>query len=221
MAEQEPNTTVSCSGCGTSVPEPRRIEDREPCPTCGSMARTFAVTLADKAEVRDGLAYKARHGDVGKVKPYLEAYSGSDYYRDSEEWRQVARVVDRENDRYTERIVDAAGNVVRDVDESLREHRGRGAAKRRRPEEPLASCRTEWVIALATVGFLAEVAGVGLIVLDIRDSRRQGRRIVERGQRHRIEQVVEYEQPPPMSAVGGQQPSLDERIALLEDRLRS
>jgi len=50
--------------------------------------------------------------------------------------------------------------------------------------------RTEWVIALATIGFLAEVAGVGLIVLDIRDSRRQGRRIVERGQRHRIEQVV-------------------------------
>lgn len=139
MAEQEPNTTVSCSGCGTSVPEPRRIEDREPCPTCGSMARTFAVTLADKAEVRDGLAYKARHGDVGKVKPYLEAYSGSDYYRDSEEWRQVSRVVDRENDRYTERIVDAAGNVVRDVDEPLREHRGRGAAKRRRPEEPPAS----------------------------------------------------------------------------------
>jgi hypothetical protein len=78
--------------------------------------------------------------------------------------------------------------------------------------------RTEWVIALATVGFLAEVAGVGLIVLDIRDSRRQGRRIVERGQRHRIEQVVEYDQPPPMSAVGGQQPSLDERITLLEGR---
>jgi len=33
--------------------------------------------------------------------------------------------------RYTERIVDAAGNVVRNVDEPLSEHRGHGTAKRR------------------------------------------------------------------------------------------
>jgi hypothetical protein len=32
--------------------------------------------------------------------------------------------------RYTERIVDAAGNVVRDVDEPLSDHRGHGTAKR-------------------------------------------------------------------------------------------
>jgi hypothetical protein len=131
VADQEPNTTVWCSGCGTFVPEPRRIEDREPCPTCGSTARTFAVTLTDSAEAYDSLAYKARHGDVGKVKPYREAFTGSDYHRDSKEWRQFSRVVDRENDRYTERIMDAAGNVVRDVGEPLSQHRGHGAAKRR------------------------------------------------------------------------------------------
>jgi hypothetical protein len=134
MAEEEPHTTVSCSGCGTSVPEPGRIEDREPCPTCGSMARTFAVTLAGKVEVRGSLATKARHGDVGKVKPHREAYTGSDYHRDTKEWRQVSRVVDRERDRYTERIVDAAGNVVGDVDEPLSDHRGHGAAKRHRAQ---------------------------------------------------------------------------------------
>jgi hypothetical protein len=137
MAGQEPNTTVSCSGCGASVPEPPGwIEDRGPCLTCGSTARTFAVTLTDKAEAHDSLATKARHGDVGKVKPYREAFSGFDYHRDIEEWRQVSRVVDRESDRYTERIVDAAGNVVREVDEPLSQHRGRGAAKRRPPTDP-------------------------------------------------------------------------------------
>lgn len=134
MAKQEPNTTVSCSGCGTSVPEPPRIKDRKPCPTCASMARTFAVTLTDKVEAHDGLASKARHGDVGKVRPYREAYTGSDYHRDSRKWRQVSRVVDRENNRYTERIVDAAGNVVREINEPLSQHRGHGAAKRRRPQ---------------------------------------------------------------------------------------
>ena len=129
MAEQAPNPTVSCRGCGASVPEPPRIEDRQPCPACGSTARTFASTLAATVEPRSSLAHKARHGEVGKVKPYREAFSGSDYHRDTEEWRQVSRVVDRENDRYTERVVDAAGDVVREVDEPLSEHRGRGAAK--------------------------------------------------------------------------------------------
>jgi uncharacterized protein (DUF1684 family) len=89
------------------------------------------VTLTDKAEAHDSLATKARHGHVGTVKPYRETFSGFDYYRDTAEWRQVSRVVDREADRYTERIVDATGNVVRDVDEPLTDHRGHGAARRR------------------------------------------------------------------------------------------
>jgi hypothetical protein len=131
VAEPEPNTSVSCSECGTSVPEPPRIEDEEPCPSCGSLARMFAVAMTDKVEAHDGLAYKARHGDIGKAKPYREAFTGFDYHRDTKQWRQVFRVVDRERDRYTERIVDAAGNVIRDVDEPLSQHRGHGAAKRR------------------------------------------------------------------------------------------
>jgi DNA-directed RNA polymerase subunit RPC12/RpoP len=132
MLEQEPNTNVSCSRCGASVPESGRIDDQMPCLSCGSTARTFAVTLTDTAEVHDSLGTKARHGDIGKVKPHRETFTGFDYHQDSKEWRQVSRVVDREADRYTERIVDAAGNVVRDVDEPLSEHRGHGTAKRRR-----------------------------------------------------------------------------------------
>jgi hypothetical protein len=133
MAEQEPTMTVSCSGCGTSMPEPSRIEDQEPCPTCGPTARTFAVTLADSAQAHDSLATKARHGDIGKVKPHREAFTGFDYHRDTKQWRQGSRVVDRERDRYTERILDAAGNVIRDVDEPLSQHRSHGAAKRANP----------------------------------------------------------------------------------------
>ena len=132
MPEQQPSTTVSCSNCGAPVPEPGRIEDQKPCLSCGLTARTFAVTLTDKAEAYDSLATKARHGDVGKAKPYREAFMGFDFHRDSKGWRQVSRVVDREGDRYTERIVDAAGNVVRDIDEPLSDHRGHGTAKRRK-----------------------------------------------------------------------------------------
>jgi len=136
VVKQAPNRTARCSGCGELVEEPARIEDREPCPSCESLARTVELALADSAQAHERIGLKARRGEVGKVKPYLEQTSGDDYHRDSREWRQVSRVIDREHDRYTERIVDAAGNVVQEVDEPLSEHRGHGAARRQPPADP-------------------------------------------------------------------------------------
>jgi DNA-directed RNA polymerase subunit RPC12/RpoP len=132
--ETRPN--VTCSTCGTLVEEPARVEDRQPCPRCGSLARTFLVTVSDwgKIESHESVRVKARHGEKGK--PYRETFDGDDLHRDGHEWRLVHRLIDREHDRYTERIIDTAGNVVRDVDEPLSHHRGRGAAKRRPPTQP-------------------------------------------------------------------------------------
>ncbi len=42
---------------------------------------------------------------------------------------------------------------------------------------------TVWFLVLATAGAVAEFVGVALIALDIRDSRRQARRILHRHQR--------------------------------------
>ena len=133
---ETPNRTVQCSGCGTPLQEPTRIEDREPCPTCGSLARTVNASFTDTVQARERLNLKARHGDVGEVKPYREQINGDELHRDSGEWHRVSRVVDREDDRYTERITDEAGNVVREVDEPLSDHRDRGAAKRRPLTDP-------------------------------------------------------------------------------------
>jgi hypothetical protein len=120
--------------------QPALVEVREPCPTCGSLARTFNLMVGGTIQAHSSIRIKARHGQVGDVKPFHEQTSADDYHRDSKEWRRVSRVIDRENDRYNdrynERITDAAGNVVREVDEPLSEHRGRGAAKRRPPIDP-------------------------------------------------------------------------------------
>jgi len=133
--DDTPNRAVYCRGCGARVEEPAKIEDRNPCPTCGSLARMINVTLTDSIQAHERIGIKARHGQA-KGKPFREQTSGDDYHRDSAEWRRVTRVIDRERNRYTERITDAAGNIVRDVDEPLSEHRGRGAAKRRPPTDP-------------------------------------------------------------------------------------
>jgi hypothetical protein len=130
--KQTSNRTAWCSDCGELVEEPAQIKDREPCPSCGSLARRFELTLTATVQVHGRIGLKARHGDVGKVKPHLEQTSGDDFHRDSGEWRQLSRVIDREHDRYTERIIDAAGDVVREIDEPLSGHRGHGAAKRQR-----------------------------------------------------------------------------------------
>jgi len=134
VADSRPNVAVSCSDCKASVDEPAGIEEREPCPSCGSLARTVGVTLTSTVQIRTLLDMKGRH--QGETRPFVESKQGNELFQATGEWRTVRRVVDREHDRYTEHITDAAGNVVRDVDEPLSQHRGHGAAKRRPSHQP-------------------------------------------------------------------------------------
>ncbi len=120
----EGERTIQCSTCET----PWASTDTA-CPSCGSAKRTVALSLRGTVTPHSGRHLKARHGQPGRVAPHLEIVAGADQFRETGEWRQVERVIDRENDRYTERIVDADGNVVREVDEPLSRHTGRGAAK--------------------------------------------------------------------------------------------
>jgi hypothetical protein len=56
-----------------------------------------------------------------------ERWFGADLHRYSGTSRWLTREVDRKNNRYRERITAPDGEVVRDVDEPLSEHRGHGA----------------------------------------------------------------------------------------------
>lgn len=89
------------------------------------------IVLHDSVRVFGQLRLKARHGEPGQVKPHLESVVGEELHRDSGQWRHVERVIDRESGRYREQITDETGKVVREIDEPLADHRGRGAARRR------------------------------------------------------------------------------------------
>ena len=79
-----------------------------------------------------------RPGIAGYIK---EIKSGDDLFRLTSEWRKLIRVFDRLNDRYYERITDPeTGEVVRECDEPLSHHRGRGS-ERNKPH----SFAEEWV----------------------------------------------------------------------------
>ena len=55
---------------------------------------------------------------------------GTDWSYEFKKFVEFHRIIDKENDRYYERIVDPdTGDVIREVDEPLSTHQGHGSAK--------------------------------------------------------------------------------------------
>lgn len=126
---------VTCSDCGQHLDEDpgTPTEARIPCPGCGSMTRTIHVTIRGTITVRGKLGMKGRNSGGGK--PFIEQVQGADLHRDTGQWRELTRIIDRDNDLYHEVVKDPdTGEVLHECREPLSEHRGHGAAKRRRTE---------------------------------------------------------------------------------------
>ena len=71
-----------------------------------------------------------RAGATGKRKWFVEIFSGADWSRALQRFVLKRRVIDRENDRYTEHVFDPHTQTsVHDVDEPLSEHICHGSAE--------------------------------------------------------------------------------------------
>ncbi|MCY2953315.1 MAG: hypothetical protein NTU53_15250 [Planctomycetota bacterium] len=120
--------TVQCQECKTVLDEHSTCtpEQRMPCPKCGSLSRSYHVSIDDTVGLRDGLGLQARHAD-GK-RPFLESYGGADYSKKLGKHVEKQRVVDRDNDEYLEHIVDyETGAVLHHCEEPLSAHTGHGS----------------------------------------------------------------------------------------------
>lgn len=127
--------SVACGGCGEALDEPSDLDAarRKPCPACGSISRSFGVELHGTVETHSSLSAKAKHaGATGKHKWFIEAFSGADWSHQLLRFVRKQRTIDRDNDRYVERVVDPlTDEVLHDVEEPLSEHWGHGSARRR------------------------------------------------------------------------------------------
>jgi hypothetical protein len=65
---------------------------------------------------------------------YLKGRSGADLHRDTGEWYDVTQIKNRRTDHYVKKIINSAGEIIRDDDERLSEHVPT-AVKRRRLEQ--------------------------------------------------------------------------------------
>src|SRR6266571_5310776 len=82
------------------------MEQRTPCPRCGSTARVYEIQLSAELGFRSILHAKARHGLVGKIKPFLKLLTGHSFWHDGGKWAHREKIEDSENDHYFEQVVD-------------------------------------------------------------------------------------------------------------------
>lgn len=95
--------------------------DKEPTP--------LSVSLADCITLHDSLSNKFKQ--QGFKKPFSEQLVGDDLQRSTGKWMKKERLIDREKDRYREIVTDPeTGDVIRQCEEPLSDHRDRGSAKR-------------------------------------------------------------------------------------------
>jgi hypothetical protein len=84
-----------------------------------------------RRESRGGLAAKAKHAGVGK--PFVEDMATPSFSVGRQKFVHRERVIDRENDRYFERVTDyETGETIHEVEEPLSQHTGHGNAKPKR-----------------------------------------------------------------------------------------
>jgi hypothetical protein len=81
--------------------------------------------------MHSSLTAKGKHaGATGRRKWFVETFSGADWSHRLQRFVRKQRTLDRDNDRYVEKVVDPeTGEVLRDVEEPLSDHQGHGSAK--------------------------------------------------------------------------------------------
>ncbi len=127
------NMSVLCGKCKVALKEDPHIkpDQRVPCPSCGSTARIFQVTIHDRIVMKSKLGMKARH--PGGKKPFIEEVTGDDFHRKTAKWMNLSRVYDREHNLYKEIVTDpVTGEVIHECIEPLSEHTGHGSAKHKK-----------------------------------------------------------------------------------------
>lgn len=126
--DEETSVVVRCKTCGIELNEKTDtpMESRPPCPYCSSMERDIIARIHENMQVHEGFRAKSFPPNSRKFETDVQSGEFSD--KDGKIVNKN-RVIDRNNDIYSEKIVDESGNVLRDVNEKLTDHIGHGSAK--------------------------------------------------------------------------------------------
>lgn len=133
--------SISCKECGILLDElPNTpIEERKPCPKCGSIVRTFTVQLEDQIKIREFIQIKKKSPDYpSKKKLRLYIQQGDQFDHGTGKWIFKQRRIDKDQSPswYFEQILDTeTGKLLHHCSEPLNEHVGHGSAKEKKQKE--------------------------------------------------------------------------------------
>ena len=120
---------VLCANCGLQLMEASQLDathERVPCTSCGSTALAYHLFMNASFILRGGSIVKAKRG--GEKKPYSERMDLPDFNRTQAKMVHRVRVIDRDNDKYFERITDyQSSEVIHECEEPLSQHIGHGS----------------------------------------------------------------------------------------------
>ncbi len=138
---EEMTETVECRGCGALLVDASPYDkERQPCSVCGPLRRGMSLNVVQELELYQ--QFKVKQKRPGAKRPVHEQVGGFDYTRSRGKFSKIVRVIDRENDQYYECITDPdTGEIIRECNEPLSHHFGRGSAKFQDhglPEEEIA-----------------------------------------------------------------------------------
>jgi hypothetical protein len=105
----------------------KRLSDEGPCPHCGSSVRCVDVSLAIESPSNTHVGMRQKR--PGSKRPLVEMVIGKVLRKSVGDFVQKYWRLDRAADRYVEHIETEDGEVLRHVDETLREHHGHGSDK--------------------------------------------------------------------------------------------
>jgi hypothetical protein len=121
--EEPLSTTTQCGQCHRVLEEPSGLaeEDRQPCPSCGSVRRQTNLTASETGSGHEALRLRIK--EAGKGGWRVDTITGDDYTRNLEAWGQLERTIDRAVDLYREVIELYDGTRITST-ARLRDHRG-------------------------------------------------------------------------------------------------
>jgi len=77
-----------------------------------------------------GWKQRFRHRSPGRENYDIQHIEGDDLHKSTGKWNWLSWVIDRVNDRYRKLIIDGeTGEIIRDDDKPLSEHRDHGSAR--------------------------------------------------------------------------------------------
>jgi hypothetical protein len=103
------------------------VEQRKPCPDCGSTRREVRVTAEDHLEMHDSVTLTGTRAGQPTSRWFQRTVSGDSYTRDQDAWGERVLELNRETDSYREALVFWDGTTL----ESIARLRDHGEPRRR------------------------------------------------------------------------------------------